>query len=85
MSASYLLCAHGVEQSGIEQSPRHHCCIADVPVVLLLQKAVSDDITVAVTDILPSGGSSWPQTVRSLRRQSSSAWLPACFAAPATK
>ncbi|CAL5221552.1 g3766 [Coccomyxa viridis] len=46
------------------------------------QKAVSDDITVAVTDILPSHTSSWPQTVRSLRRHSSPAWL-SCLAAPA--
>lgn len=76
---------HEVQQSSIEQAPWHRCCITDNSVVLLVQKAMSDDITVAVTDILPSGSNSWPQVVRSLRRQSSPAWLPGCLAAPATK
>ena len=58
---------------------------ADLCIALMLQGAVSDDITVAVTDILPSHSTSWPQTVRALRRQNSTAWLPACLAAPATR
>ena len=51
----------------------------------MMQKAVSDDITVAVTDILPSHSSSWPQTVRSLQRRHFPSWLSACLTTPATK
>jgi len=57
----------------------------DLCIALMLQGAVSDDITVAVTDILPSHSTSWPQTLRALRRKNSTAWLPACLAAPATR
>ncbi|CAK0780653.1 hypothetical protein CVIRNUC_005127 [Coccomyxa viridis] len=46
------------------------------------QKTVSDDITAVVTDILPSPGSTWPHVLRTLRQQSSPAWLGSCFSAP---